>query len=304
MGFLSGPHGLLCRVPRCKKLPRDDSTGETDGMSIWRHAITAKWLAGLGVAILFAAVTTMFGLWQWDRRGQAVAEIERIEKNFDQSPVAFADVLAPGNQWSDELRWRPVTVEGTYATEHQLLVRTRPRGGAVGFEVVIPLVSSNGEAVLVNRGWVPTGEAQDLPDSVPEAPDGVVTVTGRLLPGEPDISGRTAPEGQLATINLARVAEATGIAVDPRAYMSLVSEQPPVTPTPVLQPRPALDEGPHLSYTFQWFLFGLLGFIAWGYLVREDFKRGLDRPEGRQSGRDRDQDIEDALLDEAEAFRG
>ena len=246
----------------------------------------------------------MFGLWQWDRRGQAVEEIERIERNFDQTPVAFAELLGEADSWDDDLRWRPVVVEGTYASENQLLVRTRPRGGAVGFEVVVPLVSANGDAVLVNRGWVPTGETQDLPDAVPRAPEGVVTVTGRLLPGEPDISGRSAPEGQLATINLERVTQVTGTAVDSRAYLALMSEQPAVTPTPVLQPRPALDEGPHLSYTFQWFLFGLLGFIAWGYLVREDFRRGLDVPARARPERRSDQEIEDALLDQAEASRG
>jgi len=273
-------------------------------VSVWRHAVSAKWLAGFGVALLFAAITTMFGLWQWDRRGQAVAEIERIETNFGQTPVAFTELLGQRQPWSDDLRWRPVVVEGVYATEEQHLVRTRPRGGAVGFDVVVPLVSSDGAAVLVNRGWVPTGEAQDLPDAVPRAPEGVVTVTGRLLPGEPDIPGRTAPDGQLATINLERVTQATGIAVDTRAYLALMSEQPGVTPTPVLQPRPALDEGPHLSYTFQWFLFGLLGFIAWGYLVREDFRRGLDRPVQSSRKRPSDQDIEDALLDDAEASTG
>ena len=83
-----------------------------------------------------------------------------------------------------------------------------------------------------------------------------------------------------------------------------MAEQPRVTPTPVLQPRPALDEGPHLSYTFQWFLFGLLGFIAWGYLVREDYKRGQDGTRVTRRERQSDQDIEDALLDDAEASKG
>ena len=43
-------------------------------MSLWRHAMTTKWLGGLGVALLFAGVTTVFGLWQWDRRGQRDAQ--------------------------------------------------------------------------------------------------------------------------------------------------------------------------------------------------------------------------------------
>lgn len=274
-------------------------------MSLWRHAVTAKWLGGLGIALLFAGVTSVFGLWQWDRRGQAVEEIERIENNFDQTPADFGSLLPEGEQWSDDLRWRPAEVTGRYVTQEQLLVRTRPRSGSVGFEVVVPFLANTGEVVLVNRGWVPTGEEQDTPDTVPAAPEGTVTVTGRLLPGEPEIAGRTAPEGQLATINLEQVAEITGAAVDQRAYLSLIAESPPVSPTPVLQPRPALDEGPHLSYTFQWFLFGLLGLIAWGYLVREDYRRDTSpRVQASESQRLSDQDIEDALLDDQEAARG
>jgi cytochrome oxidase assembly protein ShyY1 len=77
--------------------------------------------------------------------------------------------------------------------------------------------------------------------------------------------------------------------------MALVSEEPAVSPTPLLLDRPVADEGPHLSYTFQWFLFGILGFVAWGYLLREDY-RGETTGVKRRT-RQSDQDEEDALLD-------
>lgn len=271
-------------------------------MSIVRHALSPRWLGYLSLAVVFAVITTLFGLWQWDRRGQAVAEIERVEANYDAEPVAFSELLPPGATWSDDLRWRPVVVEGRYLLDEQLLVRTRPRFGQVGFEILVPLVDGNGQAWLVNRGWIPTGEARDEPDLVPPAPAGSVTVVGRLFAGEPAIAGRSAPEGQVATIHLPTVAELTEAPVDQRAYLALTSESPAVTPMPLLLERPSPDEGPHLSYTVQWFLFGALGFVAWGYLLRDDYRRqaGLvtDKPPRKSRS---DQEVEDELLDRMEA---
>jgi hypothetical protein len=37
----------------------------------------------------------------------------------------------------------------------------------------------------------------------------------------------------------------------------------------VALPKPAIDEGPHLSYAMQWFAFGLLLFVGYGYAARQ-----------------------------------
>ncbi len=267
-------------------------------MSLIRHALQPRWLGYLALAVVFAVITSLFGLWQWDRREQAVAEINRVEANYDLSAVAFSELLPAGVSWDDDLRWRSVIIEGRYRPEDTTLVRTRPRIGQVGFEVLIPFGTLDGQVILVNRGWVPSGESDDVPDLVPEAPSGVVTVTGRLFPSEPLIPGRSAPEGQIATIHLDSLAETLDSSLEKRAYVALTEEDPAVSPTPLLLDRPVADEGPHLSYTFQWFLFGILGFIAWGYLLREDL-RGSVRPDKARVGRS-DQEEEDALLDEWE----
>ena len=273
-------------------------------MSLLRHAFTLRWMSYFAVAVVFAVVTSLFGLWQWDRRSQKVAEIARVDIHFAEEPVPFVDAFPPGMQWDDDLRWTPVLMTGRYDPSHTVLVRTRPRFSQVGFEILVPFQLDTGETVLVNRGWVPTGASQDYPDVVPSPPEGTVSVTGRLFASEPLIEGRSAPGGQVATIHLDTVAQATGTPLDNRAYVALSSEDPSTSPMPALLERPATDEGPHLSYTVQWFLFALLGFVAWGYLLREDYRLVNDVETPVRHRPQNDQDIEDELLDHWEATRG
>ena len=47
-----------------------------------------------------------------------------------------------------------VTATGTYDVDDTVIVRYRTREGASGVDVVVPLVTDSGAAVLVDRGWV------------------------------------------------------------------------------------------------------------------------------------------------------
>ena len=128
-----------------------------------------------------------------------------------------------------------------------------------------------------------------------------MTVVVRLFASEPELPGRSAPEGQVASIALQQIADLEGIDLDVRAYGQLVSEDPaPVTrPVPALIPVP--DEGPHLSYSIQWFVFGALGFIAWGYLFVQEYRYGRSEPAAKRAKRrSADETFEDDLLDRAE----
>ena len=98
--------------------------------------------------------------------------------------------------------WRPVTLEGEYLADEQLLVRNRPHGGTAAFEVLVPFRLDDGRVLLIDRGWVPPGEDQPLPDEIPAPPEGEVTVIARLRAAEQlPASGRSAPEGQVPSIN-------------------------------------------------------------------------------------------------------
>jgi cytochrome oxidase assembly protein ShyY1 len=263
-----------------------------------RLALTPRWLGYLALAIVFALVSAVFGVWQWDRREQAVTEIRLIQNNFDQAPQAIGNIFPATDTWRDDLRWLPVILEGEYVSDEQLLVRTRPRGGQVGFNVLIPFRTATGDVFVVDRGWVPTGQSRDEPDFIPPPPDGPVTVVVRLFPSEPEIAGRGAPDGQVPSVALGLIDRLLDYPVDTRAYGQLVSENPAPPTRPLAALTPVADEGPHLSYSIQWFVFAALGFVAWTYLFIQEYRFGpAERSQRPAKKRGDDEEFEDAISD-------
>ncbi len=268
-------------------------------MSILTLARSRRWLGWLAFTTLFAVVCIALAQWQWNRRLEAVAEIRVVAENWDAAPAALDEVVAEGTTLDPDLEWTPILATGEYLVDDQLLVRNRPLSGRPGFEVLTPLLLDDGRVVVVNRGWLPTGSAQDAPDVVPAAPAGRVEVLMRLKPGEPTLPGRGAPDGQIATIHLPDIAERIDDgAVVTGAYGLMDREDPAVSERPVAATRPVADEGPHLSYTFQWYLFALLGFIGYGWALRQEWRTTHDVvPPPRRRREPTDNDEEDALLE-------
>lgn len=263
-----------------------------------------RWGGYIALVIVFAVACALLSWWQWARRAEAVADIQRIEANYDAVPQPVADVLPQLSTWAPDDEWRPVSLQGRYLPDDQLLVRNRPYSGQSGFEVLVPFQLADGRIFVVDRGWVPVGSSVEAPDAVPSPPAGDVTVVVRLKPGEPEIPGRSAPPGQLATIHLPSVARLTGSTTYTAAYGLLASEDPaPAEARPAAAPRPAEDEGPHLSYAIQWIAFAVLAFIGLVWAIRRERRIAAlpaDQQEAARAPKARrsiDSDYEDAALD-------
>ena len=254
-----------------------------------------RWGGYLVLVIVFAVACGLLSWWQWSRRAEAVAEIAKIEANYDAPPAQLGDLLSALDDADDADEWRPVELTGEYLTDQQLLVRNRPRNSDAGFEVLVPFRLADGTVFVVDRGWIPAGATLGAPDSVPDAPEGDVTVIARLKPGEPEIPGRGAPDGQLATVRLQDVADLVGEPTYTGMYGLLISESPAAADRPLAAERPAEDEGPHLSYALQWIAFGILAFIGLVWAVRRE--RTIAAGGVIPKRRERDAEVEDALLD-------
>jgi cytochrome oxidase assembly protein ShyY1 len=236
---------------------------------MYRFLFSSKWLGYLLLAAIFAAACVFLGRWQMDRRAETLAEINRVVTNYSATPVPFAELREEFEQLDPAREWTQVELKGSYVVEGQRVVRNRPLNGQPGYEVVVPFRLATGETVVIDRGWLPIGNNNPgSPDSVPAPPPGDVTAVVRLKHPEPALQ-RGAPEGQLASIDLAAYSAQLGYPLLTGAYGQLASETPAAAEMPIPFPKPSVEEGTHLSYSLQWFAFGVLMFVGFGYAARQ-----------------------------------
>lgn len=257
---------------------------------------------------IFAGTCVVLSLWQFERRKEAQVEIERVLSNYESAPLPLSEVLTTLESYSEEDKWKPITVTGVYLSEEQLIVRSRPREQQAGVEILTPLLTDSGEVFIVDRGWLPANADSADPYVIPKPPEGEVTVVARLKASEPSIPGRGMVDDQVATVELPLIAEILSQPTYTGAYGLLDSENPSsVDDTLLPAKKPSLDEGAHLSYALQWIMFGVLAFIGLGWAVRNEIRiKNQDTEEGKIASAARakkrqahptEEDIEDAILD-------
>ncbi|MEO7349205.1 MAG: SURF1 family protein [Terrimesophilobacter sp.] len=278
-------------------------------MKGWRFVRSWRWTGYLAFVVIFAMACVLLAQWQLARRAEAVYANDKVIANYDSSPASLDSTLPGLDSFDDSQEWRQVLLEGSYLADEQLLVRTRPFQGSPGFEVLVPFKVAGGNLFIVDRGWVPVGSKQDAPDSIPAPPSGETHVVVRLKPSESRVPGRSAPPGQVATIELSDIQKILDKPTYTGAYGLMVSEVPGTADRPKPFPKPVIDEGPHLSYAFQWIVFGVLAFIALAWAVRQEYRLiNADDPAERRRAKERerrvrargpsDADIEDAIVDQ------
>jgi cytochrome oxidase assembly protein ShyY1 len=256
---------------------------------VLRVLLTRRWVLLTVVFIAMILIMYRLGLWQYHRYEQTKRSNHRISLVTHSQPVPMESVTRPGATVSGDERYRPVTATGRFDPAHQFAVRRRTNAdGRIGFFLITPLITSDGKAVLVNRGWVAPDDADGAAfPAVPKTPAGTVTLSGRLQPDETaaisgihNLSGL--PPRQFMLINSAEQAKALPEPVV-GGYLELVRSSPALTSAESAQliPPPGtsstsdaaiVGQGVHLPYAIQWWLFALMMPIGWWILLRQELK--------------------------------
>jgi len=237
---------------------------------MYRFLLSPKWLAFHLLVVLGIVTMLNLGFWQLRRLDERQERNTAVSGRVDLPPAPLDAVLVPGADLQD-LRWRPVTANGRYLSDEQFVVVNRSQRGAAGEIVVTPLELPDGRVLLVSRGFVPLGRP------VPDAPAGDVHITGRLQPSQRRSTGglSDAPTGDLTEaqrVDIDRLAPQLPGDVVPM-YVELTSSDPAeATPYPEPLTLPELDDGPHLSYAVQWFIFTVAVAGGWVLAVRKSLR--------------------------------
>ncbi|GIH75386.1 SURF1 family protein [Planobispora longispora] len=243
---------------------------------MYRFLLTPRWIALHVVVLLVIPAFVFLGQWQFGRFEERSASSDRISANLEAPPVSVTSLTRAGGAVSERDKYRTVTATGAFDAAHELLVRRRVQNSAVGFYVLTPLNVGNGEAVLVNRGWVKAGATADALPEVPAPPTGQVAVTGRIRPSETEESSGLRdrgglPRGQVLLINT----EAIGKGLPYRllgGYVDLIEQSPEAAAAPDPVPAPEVGEGGglNLAYGVQWWLFIGIAIGGWLLLIRRE----------------------------------
>jgi cytochrome oxidase assembly protein ShyY1 len=239
------------------------------------HALAPRYWGAHLLMVVAVVACVLLGRWQlgvWHgHRADNAASVTR------EDPVALTDVLGPDAAFPTSAIGRPVTVLGRWDPAHTVYVANREHDGRTGVWAVTPVVTANGSAIPVVRGWSPQVAA------APAAPSGQAALVGLLQPSE-----ETATSDQDTHDDVVPALDVTDLL--PRAPYDLYSgyvvatdrELPggAVTSTgtsglaPVaaqhLAGASASTALRNLLYAFQWWLFGAFAAFVWWRWVQED----------------------------------
>lgn len=233
-------------------------------------------LVVLAAALAGVVLTARLGVWQLSRAAEKEALQALLQARGGEPPLA-PDALARSADVAAAQQHRRITLQGRWIGARTVFLDNRPMEGRAGFHVVTPLALEGGDAVLVQRGWVPR-DATDrtrVPDVA--SPEGVVSVEGRIAP-PPSRLYELGAEGQgviRQNLDLDAFARETGLRLRPLSVQQTDAAGASADGLLRHWPAPAFDVHKHYGYAFQWFALAALitGLYVWFQLVRPRLKR-------------------------------
>ena len=229
--------------------------------NLGRFHIRINWL--IAACVMITALTLgRLGIWQLDRAAEQVeAQRELMAELEENAPAIELLSAAELNPQNVTLQNRHVTLRGEYWNERTILLEAEFFDSQIGYGVVTPFrLESNGELVLVARGWTTGILPPDTPPYLNPV-DGTVEISGQIhVP--PDnarvFASRVDPSEwplRMRSLEIDVIEEILGESVFP--YEVRITEDQPGT---LVRHWPAVnvDVNQNLFYAVQWFSFALI----------------------------------------------
>lgn len=235
-------------------------------------------------SLLGALGTARLGFWQLDRAGAKLALQAEIAGRSEQ-PVLPAAALARDAATAAAQHYRRIELRGRWLPRHTVYLDNRQMNARPGFFVVTPLLLAPGDAVLVQRGWLPRDAADRTRLAPVSSAQGEVKVSGRVAPAPSRLFELGADDHGVIrqNLDLASFAREIGLALRPLSVQQLDGLGDGVGKTAggagdgLLRqwPAPVLDVAKHHGYAFQWFALSALitGLYVWFQLIHPRSRR-------------------------------
>ena len=245
---------------------------------MYRFLLTRRWIVASAIVLVAVVAMVMLGLWQLRRHDQVTASNDRVRSRLALPIVPIEEVLTAGVD-PDDVVYRRVEAVGRFDQGQEVVLDNRSNQGRAGRHLLTPLVTQSGRALIVDRGWIPLDVRPELATAAqPRGFDGAVRVVGVLFSSERKGAFGVAIPSQgrvtaVPRVDVARLAQQLPYPAYP-LYLRSASQVPPQPgELPIRPGLPVLDDGPHLSYAVQWFLFATVALAVFGALARRESRR-------------------------------
>jgi surfeit locus 1 family protein len=131
------------------------------------------------IALAMLAILIGLGTWQLHRRDWKEALLAQIATSMSAEPISLPATLPDPASWT----FRRVRIAGRFDSAHAFWLYGRTYGGKAGIHLVAPFLRDSGDAVLVDRGFVPFDHGSTLAPFAQD--DGPVEIDGIVRAPEP-----------------------------------------------------------------------------------------------------------------------
>lgn len=209
------------------------------------------------VALVLVILFLWAGQWQYERGIERHAKNTLIKEQSLLPPIQLS-------QLDDNItafEWRKVTLNGSFDSNNEILLRNRYHDGFYGFEQ-LTLFAVGDKKIWVDRGWIKAGASATISPKLQETFAGNVTITGRIRMDSSLPRGKFFAISQDSSKNLVSQLDARKGVQTEKFYVDLISASDARMNPDVPVELPELSDGPHMAYALQWVFFA--GLVIYG----------------------------------------
>jgi surfeit locus 1 family protein len=135
------------------------------------------------VALVMIAIMISLGTWQVHRLAWKTELLATIAARMNGVAVPLPAAISDPSEW----KFRHVHTEGHFAPDHALWLYGRTYDGKAGIHLLVPLIRPEGDAILIDRGFVPFEHGSELAGFEPafDVPGQPTEVDGIVRQPEP-----------------------------------------------------------------------------------------------------------------------
>ena len=227
--------------------------------------IRVNWIIAACVVISAVSFANL-GFWQLGRAAEKLEAQSILEAELRENAGPIENIPAGHlHRANPEMRNRHVQLQGEYLNDRTVLILAEFFDSQIGYGVVTPLrLTSNGELVLVHRGWTSGILPPDTPPSIRPI-DGPVDIGGQVF--IPPQDARVIPSQinpnkwplRMRSLEIDVISEILGEPIFPFEVRITANQSGTLTRHwPAVNP----DVNQNLSYAIQWLTFALIIIFA------------------------------------------